>query len=97
MNRRFVPAAAAVFGLLALAAPAVHARRQQQPFSDVPANHWAAESVIKLAARGIVTGCSDADILEHVRAAVSRKPVQSDFEGRLYKGGSLRIMAQIGG
>jgi hypothetical protein len=56
MNRRFVPAAAAVFGLLALAAPAVHARRQQQPFSDVPANHWAAESVAKLAARGIVTG-----------------------------------------
>ena len=42
-------------------------------------------------------GCSDADILAHVRAAVSRKPVQSDFEGRLYKGGSLRIMAQIGG
>ncbi len=42
-------------------------------------------------------GCSDAEILEHVRAAVSRKPVQSDFEGRLYKGGSLRIMAQIGG
>ncbi len=42
-------------------------------------------------------GCSDADILAHVRAAVSHKPVQSDFEGRLYKGGSLRIMAQIGG
>ena len=42
-------------------------------------------------------GCSDADILAHVQAAVSRKPVQSDFEGRLYKGGSLRIMAQIGG
>lgn len=42
-------------------------------------------------------GCSDDDILTHVRAAVSRKPVQSDFEGRLYKGGSLRIMAQIGG
>lgn len=42
-------------------------------------------------------GCSDADILAHVRAAVARKPEQSDFEGRLYKGGSLRIMAQIGG
>ncbi len=43
------------------------------------------------------TGCSDEEILAHVRAAVSHKPVQSDFEGRLYKGGSLRIMAQIGG
>jgi cyclic pyranopterin phosphate synthase len=42
-------------------------------------------------------GCSDADILHHVRAAVAHKPAQSDFEGRLYKGGSLRIMAQIGG
>lgn len=42
-------------------------------------------------------GCSDTDILNHVRAALTHKPVQSDFEGRLYKGGSLRIMAQIGG
>lgn len=42
-------------------------------------------------------GASDADILAHVRAALSHKPAQSDFEGRLYKGGSLRIMAQIGG
>ena len=42
-------------------------------------------------------GCSDADILRHVGAALSHKPEQSDFEGRLYKGGSLRIMAQIGG
>lgn len=42
-------------------------------------------------------GCSDEAILYHVRAALSHKPEQSDFEGRLYKGGSLRIMAQIGG
>lgn len=53
MNRRFVSAVAA-FGLFALVAPAAHAR--QQPFSDVPANHWAAASIAKLAARGIVTG-----------------------------------------
>ena len=33
----------------------------------------------------------------HTRAALTHKPVQSDFEGRLYRGGSLRIMAQIGG
>lgn len=42
-------------------------------------------------------GCSDDAILAHTRAAMTHKPVQSDFEGRLYKGGSLRIMAQIGG
>jgi cyclic pyranopterin phosphate synthase len=42
-------------------------------------------------------GCTDAEILRHTRAALAHKPVQSDFEGRLYKGGSLRIMAQIGG
>lgn len=42
-------------------------------------------------------GESDADLLEHVRRAVSNKPKQSDFEGRLERGGSLRIMAQIGG
>lgn len=42
-------------------------------------------------------GCTDAAIIEHVRAALTHKPVQSDFEGRLAKGGSLRIMAQIGG
>ncbi len=53
MNRRFV-SAVAVFGLFALAVPA--ARAQQAPFSDVPANHWAAASITKLAARGIVTG-----------------------------------------
>ena len=43
------------------------------------------------------SGCGDSDILGHVRAALSHKPVQSDFEGRLGRGGSLRIMAQIGG
>ncbi len=42
-------------------------------------------------------GCSDADILHHVADALTHKPQQSDFEGRLGKGGSLRIMAQIGG
>jgi len=42
-------------------------------------------------------GCTDADLLNHAREALSHKPLQSDFEGRLYKGGSLRIMAQIGG
>ena len=43
------------------------------------------------------TGCNDAAIVAHVRDALTHKPVQSDFEGRLAKGGSLRIMAQIGG
>lgn len=43
------------------------------------------------------TDCSDAEIIGHVRNALTHKPVQSDFEGRLSKGGSLRIMAQIGG
>jgi cyclic pyranopterin phosphate synthase len=42
-------------------------------------------------------GCSDAQILDHVKAALAHKPEQSDFEGRLGRGGSLRIMAQIGG
>lgn len=42
-------------------------------------------------------GCTDSEILDHAREALSHKPIQSDFEGRLYKGGSLRIMAQIGG
>ena len=42
-------------------------------------------------------GCTDADIIEHTRAALTHKPIQSDFEGRLGRGGSLRIMAQIGG
>ena len=42
-------------------------------------------------------GCTDADVLGHVRAALTHKPEQSDFEGRLGKGGSRRIMAQIGG
>ena len=42
-------------------------------------------------------GCTDANIIEHTRAALTHKPIQSDFEGRLGRGGSLRIMAQIGG
>lgn len=42
-------------------------------------------------------GVSDNELLAHVRRAVSNKPQQSDFEGRLARGGSLRIMAQIGG
>jgi cyclic pyranopterin phosphate synthase len=42
-------------------------------------------------------GCTDAEIIEHTRAAMTHKPIQSDFEGRLGRGGSLRIMAQIGG
>jgi cyclic pyranopterin phosphate synthase len=42
-------------------------------------------------------GASDDELLGHVRAALARKPLQSDFEGRVAKGGSLRIMAQIGG
>ncbi|GAB4464088.1 MAG: GTP 3',8-cyclase MoaA [Armatimonadaceae bacterium] len=42
-------------------------------------------------------GCSDTDIVQHTRNALAHKPVQSDFEGRLQRGGSLRIMAQIGG
>jgi cyclic pyranopterin phosphate synthase len=42
-------------------------------------------------------GSTDGEILQHARDAVAHKPVQSDFEGRVYRGGSLRIMAQIGG
>ncbi|HEX5324675.1 MAG TPA: GTP 3',8-cyclase MoaA [Capsulimonadaceae bacterium] len=42
-------------------------------------------------------GASDSDLLAHVRKAVANKPEQSDFEGRAERGGSLRIMAQIGG
>lgn len=43
------------------------------------------------------SGCTDADILLHVRRALEHKPLQSDFEGRLGRGGSLRVMSQIGG
>ena len=43
------------------------------------------------------SGCSEAEIVDHTRAALAHKPQQSDFEGRLGRGGSLRIMAQIGG
>lgn len=42
-------------------------------------------------------GVSDTELLSHIRAALSHKPSQSDFEGRIERGGSLRIMAQIGG
>jgi len=42
-------------------------------------------------------GATDSDIVTHARAALTHKPIQSDFEGRLSRGGSLRIMAQIGG
>ena len=51
MNRSFITIAAFV----ALLSPAV-ARAQQTSFSDVPANHWAAASIAKLASRGILTG-----------------------------------------
>lgn len=42
-------------------------------------------------------GASDSDLIGHVKAALAHKPQQSDFEGRAERGGSLRIMAQIGG
>ena len=42
-------------------------------------------------------GCSDEMIIQHTKNALLHKPLQSDFEGRLSKGGSMRIMAQIGG
>jgi cyclic pyranopterin phosphate synthase len=42
-------------------------------------------------------GASDDALIAHVKAAVAHKPQQSDFEGRVERGGSLRIMAQIGG
>jgi GTP 3',8-cyclase len=42
-------------------------------------------------------GCSDREILDHTAAALVHKPIQSDFEGRLSRGGSLRMMSQIGG
>jgi GTP 3',8-cyclase len=41
--------------------------------------------------------CTDSEIVTHTRTALGYKPIQSDFEGRLQRGGSLRIMAQIGG
>ena len=42
-------------------------------------------------------GCTASEILAHAVAALSHKPIQSDFEGRLARGGSLRTMSQIGG
>ncbi|MBB6053848.1 cyclic pyranopterin phosphate synthase [Armatimonas rosea] len=43
------------------------------------------------------TSCTDHELLEHVATALAHKPLQSDFEGRLVYGGSLRTMSQIGG
>ena len=43
------------------------------------------------------SGATDSELIEHVRAALAKKPLQSDFEGRVERGGSYRIMAQIGG
>jgi cyclic pyranopterin phosphate synthase len=42
-------------------------------------------------------GATDDELIDHVKAALAHKPEQSDFEGRVIRGGSLRIMAQIGG
>lgn len=42
-------------------------------------------------------GASDEELIAHIQAALAHKPQQSDFEGRVQRGGSLRIMAQIGG
>ena len=42
-------------------------------------------------------GASDDELIRHVQNALAHKPQQSDFEGRAERGGSLRIMAQIGG
>lgn len=42
-------------------------------------------------------GCTDSELLQHVATALFHKPLQSDFEGRLVRGGSLRTMSQIGG
>jgi cyclic pyranopterin phosphate synthase len=43
------------------------------------------------------SGDTDEQIVDHVFQALSHKPEHSDFEGRIEHGGSLRIMAQIGG
>ena len=42
-------------------------------------------------------GATDDEVLGHVASALAQKPKQSDFEGRVARGGSLRAMAQIGG
>jgi len=48
--------------------------------------------------RGPIRAGEDDDaLIHHVRTALSHKPEVSDFEGRANRGGSLRIMAQIGG
>jgi hypothetical protein len=51
MKRALVPA---FFVLAALAATVGPARAQVAGFSDVPKNHWAADSITKLVAAGIV-------------------------------------------
>lgn len=43
------------------------------------------------------SGVDDDALLQCVREAVDSKPLQSDFEGRLSRGGSFRTMSQIGG
>lgn len=43
------------------------------------------------------SGASDDELLAHIREALAHKPRQSDFEGRIERGPTLRIMAQIGG
>ena len=55
----FGPRRCAVFGAfasIAVAAVGAPATRAQSSFSDVPAGHWAAQSVQKLSERGIVSG-----------------------------------------
>ena len=42
-------------------------------------------------------GATAEELVAHTRQALTHKPIQSDFEGRLARGGSTRIMAQIGG
>ncbi|MGC4045924.1 MAG: GTP 3',8-cyclase MoaA [Armatimonas sp.] len=42
-------------------------------------------------------GATAQEILTHTALALAHKPVQSDFEGRVTRGGSLRTMSQIGG
>lgn len=55
MNRFALVAASLAAGVAAaLFVPAV--ARAQTPFSDVPAGHWAAQSIAALAQRGIVQG-----------------------------------------
>ena len=42
-------------------------------------------------------GCTEAAILEHTRSALTRKPIQSDFEGRLlHRVGELTVVGIVG-